>query len=539
MKRKNAKYIIVIFLFACLFFCFEDGYFMGDDSLFHTSTIMSLSSLHSFFPGKIIPVMNKGFGYGIHIFYPPFPHIFASFLYRIVGNISVTMIIMQFFSIFLAGVTMFFYSKSVFKDAKQALISSLLYMSMPYFFTDVFARVAFNEGFMFFILPIVFLGLYYLVEENYGKFYLYFVLGFSLAIYTHLVLTVYLVIIAILYLLFFYKKEFVKKKILSLVMASALVLGITMPFWCPLVEHYLLKEYYIFGIQYKGDNMVQTIGALFYFFPSVIYSGARNPLRFFIAPVSWIYLIFLCVYLLRVRVDKEDKKLLLYFFGVFIVCILFEVVQLFWNIVPNLLRNIQFSWRLCLFNSFCMAVLSGYGIRVWNGKFKNGIIIFTFLLLMVSNVYYVRNLNVYRKDIQYMDSSCCDVVSWKKEYLPRGAYMDMGSFAIRENKISGNHDEVIKIIDDSYFPNLSFDISRVDKDSEIEIPRIYYLGYVLRDDTGSKIDIFQSSSGLIGANIKKDGVYSLRYEGTFLFKISKFVAIICVVVIIYFKRKEI
>jgi len=117
--------------------------------------------------------------------------------------------------------------------------------------------------------------------------------------------------------------------------------------------------------------------------------------------------------------------------------------------------------------------------------------------------------------------------------------MDMGSFAIRENKIIGNHDEVIKIIDDSYFPNLSFDISRVDKDSEIEIPRIYYLGYVLRDDTGSKIDIFQSSSGLIGANIKKDGVYSLRYEGTFLFKISKFVAIICVVVIIYFKRKEI
>ena len=72
---------------------------------------------------------------------------------------------------------------------------------MPYLFTDIFIRGAFNESFLLFIVPLIFLGIHYLIDDNNKlMFYLLFVIGYVLAINTHLVLSIYLTVVILIYL---------------------------------------------------------------------------------------------------------------------------------------------------------------------------------------------------------------------------------------------------------------------------------------------------------------------------------------------------
>ena len=82
------------------------------------------------------------------------------------------------------------------------------------------------------------------------------------------------------------------------------------------------------------------------------------------------------------------------------------------------------------------------------------------------------------------------------------------------------------------FPNLKFEVNNISKLTEIEIPRIYYLGYELHNEKESKVPIFQTKDGFLGTNIKENGIYTLTYEGTIYNKISNLVRVITLIMII-------
>ena len=220
MKIKNIFCYLIIFLFTfTYFFFFENNTFLiADDTIFHTSNILVMAdniSFNNLIPDKILPTLVNDLGYGVNLFYPMIPHLVGAYLVKIfsVFNIGIVgvMKFIYFMIIFLSGSLMYKYIKEVFNDRKQALVTSILYQSMPYVFTDVFMRGAYNESFIFIYLPLIFLSLYYLFEvDNKRKFYIYFILGYSLLIYSHLVLAIYLAIFLIIYMLVYYKKLFTR-----------------------------------------------------------------------------------------------------------------------------------------------------------------------------------------------------------------------------------------------------------------------------------------------------------------------------------------
>ena len=59
---------------------------------------------------------------------------------------------------------------------------------MPYRLGDIVVRSAFNEVFTFLFMPLVLLGLLYLIEGNKKRFYLFFILGCSGLIYSQMVM---------------------------------------------------------------------------------------------------------------------------------------------------------------------------------------------------------------------------------------------------------------------------------------------------------------------------------------------------------------
>ena len=82
---------------------------------------------------------------------------------------------------------------------------------------------------------------------------------------------------------------------------------------------------------------------------------------------------------------------------------------------------------------------------------------------------------------------------------------------------------------------MSFEVNNISDVTEIEIelPRIFYLGYVLVDQNNNKIKLYNNSNGFLGAKISHDGIYLLTYSGTILDKISRIICFLGIIWIIF------
>ena len=550
--KKNLYCYFIIFLFAFSYFFFlnEGSYFIGDDTIFHTSNILVMSktiNIFNFVPGKIMPILVNNLGYGVNLFYPIFPHLVGAYLVKIfeVFNLGIDFVMkfMHFIVISLSGILMYKYVFTAFKNRCQALVSAIIYQSMPYLFTDIFMRCALNESFLFIYLPIIFLSLYYLFEEDDKiKFYLYFVIGYSLLIYSHLVLAVYLTIFIIGFMFVYYKKLFSKKIISKLIIASILILLITSNFWAPLLEHKLLDNYFILNYSYNTMKDVEIAKAGYYFFPLKLFS--TNPERFllfYISPISLILMFGLYFLGYRKKIKKEHGKILLGMGIFFCLSLVVATSSFVWKFVPNILKNIQFAWRLALFIAFSASVLAGYGFRLFNNKWRKIVLIITIICCFVGNCY-LTSYVTYKisDDIKFLDDSCCHI-QWSYEYLPN---ISIPNSLQLYNKTIDLNNRYIKVIKNEV-PNMEFEVFDLKGSINVEFPRIYYLGYKLVNDKGEKIILYQNRNGLLSTEIKGNGIYYLKYEGTIIDKITRLLSsvtmilsIVYMVAVKFVKRKE-
>ena len=552
MKNKNIFSYIIIFLFTFSYFIFfnSNNYLIADDTIFHTSNILVMKntiSISNLIPDKILPTLVNNLGYGVNIFYPMFPHLIGAYLAEFFDlfNIGIagTMKFIHFMIIFLSGICMYKYIDIAFKNKKQALLTAILYQSTPYLFTDVFMRGAYNESFLFIYLPIIFLGLYYLFEtKEYNKFYLCFILGYTLLIYSHLVLTIYLTIFLIPILLIYYRKLFNTNILNKLIIGSILILLITSNFWGPLLEHNLLKIYYIFNLKYVNNLSVQIANIIYYFLPMNYYPVPtfKSPnyfLLFYISPICLSLIICNYFSIYKQKIKKEHNKPLIGIF-LFLVLALFLASNTFiWNFIPNILKNIQFTWRIAIFVAFSAVILAGYGIRLFSEKTQKILLVITIIFGIISNYNLTSKLN-YKKidEIDFLKDSCCKL-QWSYEYLPVTSKMNSLQL-YNKNEYLG---ESIKVITNDV-PNMKFEVFDITNSITIEFPRIYYLGYKLTNEDGKEIKLYQNGFGLLEAKINENGTYYLTYPGTKIDRITKFLSQItitsCIIYIIFIKKKR-
>jgi len=155
MVKKNwFNYLVIISISLFYFIILLDSnvFYDAHDLEFHASNMIAMAGEISFknlIPGKILPSLVNNLGYGVNIFYPSLPHLIGAYVYKVVGSIPLTFKLLSFFLINLSGIAMYEFVRIVFKNKKQALMSAVTYISMPYFFADFFIRCAWNECFLF------------------------------------------------------------------------------------------------------------------------------------------------------------------------------------------------------------------------------------------------------------------------------------------------------------------------------------------------------------------------------------------------------
>lgn len=170
MKNNNFWPLLIIFVVSILAsrtLIFESGYFnMHDDLQVMRQLSLEKCFLDGQFPCRWIPDMGYGYGFPLFNFYPPLPYLVGQ-LFRIFGFSFITTAKLLFsLSFLLSGLSMYFFSKEIFKNKWAGVLSSIFYIWAPYHAVDVYVRGAMNESWALIFFPLILLFSYKLVASS-------------------------------------------------------------------------------------------------------------------------------------------------------------------------------------------------------------------------------------------------------------------------------------------------------------------------------------------------------------------------------------
>lgn len=524
-----------------------NGYIKGHDTDFHLSNITAIVDMLSWDNLTVqepLKYVGNNFGYGTRFFYPPLPHLTAAYITKIltvfnIDNVAIGMRITQWLTLFASGITFYLLSIKLFKSKKISMLLSLFYMTEPYHLAEIFVRDAFSEMFIPIAIPLIILGLLYLVEKNYKLFFTCFISGYTIAIYSHLAMTIYFtLIILVTFFIIYFKQIFTKKHILYLIFASIIILLLTASFWMPMLEIKIKGSYGVFMPYYmtsKGALRFSTISIseLFAFNREIDFHYIRFNLQLFVTILFFISIIFI----FKKKMWKQKEWL---FLLAFTILSSIMITSLFpWYYTPDILQTLQFPWRLALYIAFGVILISGIALKqIENKKYFNIIIGILLVLTLAGTYIYTDHLEESQIDINNINNEKC--MGNQAEYLPEKAIKNKDYFDNRSNDIiiqSGSAE--INIISDNV-PDLTFEANILEK-TTIELPRLYYMGYTLKLNDKT-IELTESENGFLQATIDESGTYVLTYSKTTVMKIANILSlgtfIFIIVFIINLKRKK-
>lgn len=527
---KHLVMILGIFLvsFALMLPLFLNEYHVGNDTMYHLTTISSIKELISTnflsgITGKILPNIGNGFGYGSRLFYPPIFHTICAYLSYFLDNFNVSLTgsikVFYLFTFFLSGVTMYICSYRFSKNKLLAFIASVIYLSSSYHLNEIYVRDAEAESILFIFLPLVILGVKELLEGNEKWFYPCFIIGYVGGILSHFTMMIYVTIFLAITLLCFYKKVFKKEFIVPFIKASVIVLLLTAFFFEPLFEHKFLGNYMVYKKWVMSLGIWHTtLWGIEYLLP-VDYSG----IYFYFSIVTLGLIGY--VLIKKRSIFKEDKYKLI---GIFtLISFIMSTRYSPWKIMPYSLFMIQFGWRLVTLVILGFALIGPEALKkskLWvKGLCVIGILIPGFL-----SIHFATD-NI-ANDLDYSFG-----LGYQREYMPVSLMDDdMEYYNNRShNVINVDTKEEVEVVNND-FPSIEFNILN---NGTYEMPRIFYYGYKLVDENNNSVNIKESSHGFLEANLSA-GKYKLTFEGSTMYRVCSEISLITLLGIIIYSLKK-
>ena len=603
-KSFIASLFIIIVSIISLIPMFDPNYnIQFNDGVQHICRLIGTEQ--SIKEGELIPVIMSnfcnGFGYSWNLFYSPvtayLPLIFRIFTtsYEMCMKLFVLAVSIG------SGFAMYFFMKKFLngyakckqenktkecninnKDTEKqkfnskldnnkiemiAILASVLYILLPYRLNDIYLRMAVSELASFMFLPIVFNGLYSIVNLKEKSWLL--VLGGAGMLLTHSMLTVYVVIFCVIYLLINIKK-LDKKTILTLFINAGIILLLTAFYWIPLLQAKLSTDYEVFNEDHmiRWDVMIALKAMpleLAFYIPGRMYYG--------IGILVIIGTVLSFTILKRKEIDRKN-------YAFFLICGLISTIMALdffpFEKLPSIFTMMQFSYRMLEFGGFFLVICASIAIGMSADKFN----IYTVMCLTcISILLLLPNLKEIPKGSYFTEDELIKgipVISETGrvhagcasfEYLPNKAFENRAYIETRENvPIILNKDSSIEnsqIKEDerqnidsknesadsknqikNYYKNgtnCSFEISAnsTEKDLEIELPYIYYIGYNVQytDESGiaHKVETYESENGFLCIDVPNENItVNVKYTGTVLMKVAYIVSLITVFALLFF-----
>lgn len=534
-KFKYELLIIIIAIIVSVPLCWKTYNYYYDDGIQHIArgflTMESMNKNQSF---TVLSRLENGFGYSWDLFYGPLSSFLMAILGNIFNNILIGYKLLLSFSLFFSGISMYCLVKKITDDKNVGVLASILYMTMPYHLTDMYIRGSIGEFISFVFIPLVFLGLYNLFNENEKDWLL--VLGIVGLIITHNLMTIICILISSVYILINlpkFKQKNIRNKFFSNIF---FILCISSFFWIPFLETSIYTKYEVYepgkmatidSVQQNGLNIKQ------------LFITNRKEYVYELGPHILVMLCFTIAVFRRMTSNIKREYIIFLIIGFLSV---FMSTKYFpWKLFGNSFSFIQFPWRMLEISSFCFSIVCAInmGIIIKNFRFLDVVIISIITIIYIFGlkefIPTIKFENTNPKDLDYEfvsgKNTDCLVGMGRNEYIPKKAYDNYFYIANREKEliILDGLAEISELKKDGNI--LTAKIEILDDKTYIELPYLYYPGYTVTID-GKKINTYESDNGFLsiglGKLVKSD--LKVEYTGTTIMKFSKLFSIISLIV---------
>lgn len=547
LTKDKEIYILLIILIALFLSAplYTRGFYTAHDTAYHISRNYATNSglLSKQFPPLIEPSFVKGFGYAWNIFYPPL-EAYINTIFSIFTSLLDALKLTIILSIALSGISMFTLLKKITKNNALSLLAAVIYMSVPYFLSDIYVRAALGEVIAYIFFPLLFYGLYDIFYDK-GKQNYFLTIGALGIILSHNISAVMAVIISFLFILLNIKKLFCKNSRLqiwkNLIINGIFIILISLFFYGPFFEHKFATDYSVYTNQTNKESFIKNT-----IYPSQLFFGKASwGVSFEVGLPIIIALLFTPIVILKIK--KENRLLYIATLCTGILFALMATSIFPWEHLPLVPSVMQFPWRFLLVSAFTLSIIASINIYyiLDNKKIENFYIILIIILLYSGN--YIKNTVAYDTEfsISFLYNNTevlTEQCGYEYEYLPTKAHNNLSYINQRSNGViitSGTATIENEQKDES---NMTFTIKESSENTTLELPFIYYLGYTIKIND-SKIDYTESDNGFIQVTIPAYDSASVKvtYTGTSLEKISFAISIIssiCFIMYIIYTEKK-
>ncbi len=514
-----------------------------DDGIQHICRIIGTEQTladKQFLP-MIMSNLCNNFGYSWNIFYSPLTA-YMSVLFRIFNFSYVNCLkLCMFVIVLLSGLTMYKLTLRITKNKKLATLASIIYILAPYRITDMYIRTALAELASFIFIPIVFEGLYIILNEEKKSYKL--ALGAAGLILTHQVIAMYTAIICFVYLIVFFKKLKSKTVLKNIGVNLLFCILMTSFYWVGLLQHYFNTSYEVF----VPGRMEREEVLIFYKakFSQLFITNSEQTMIYAIGLLSVIGLVLTPI--AYKKIPKEYKKTYMFFLitGVILIGMTLSIFP--FEKLPQALTMLQFTFRLFTFTSFFFAfvVATNFAILIKNFKTLDIVVLLTISVLLLVPYKSKLDFNLQENEERLINGVRVTENTGRvhagmasMEYLPTKAFKNLRYIANRKDEVIvlDNNEAVISDYT-KQASNMNCKISNINKETTIELPYIYYLGYRVYAN-GQEIKYTESDNGFIQINIAQDSQIKVKYLGTNEMLISYAVSIISFATIIVLNHKN-
>ena len=555
-KLTNKKLHYILIILCVIIFAipmFQLSLVNTDDGKLHILRIIGVENAINSgeFPPIISPDFCKTWGYAVNLFYNPISTYIPLLLNFIFHDISLSIKLFICIAMLFAGIAMYRFLNNVTKNENIGFIASILYITLPYYLSDIYIRGGVAEVTALAFIPIVFYGLYNLLHQD-GKKHYYIAIGAIGLTLSHTITTVYVAIFCLIYILINYKtlknKEIIKKCAINVLF----ILLITSFFTIPLFANKINANYTIFESQLMGTNSIEVTQNALNIKELFIYDKEKEVhfelgipilLGLILTPFAWR------------KIRKENKEQ-------YIILILFSIISIWmttkyfpWLLLPDFLSVIQFPWRMLGIGSIFISSISA--INIWVtlktiikqiDKIKYPIIITIFSILVIfANLtpftYTKGNDKEYEK--YRKENITLTHHEINREYLPINAYLQKDGFLnTRDNKIHVVQGQANIENENKYKLKTMANIKTKETEKiTLEFPYIYYLGYniYIQNENGEKIklDAKESENGFVSTSFTgvSNAQIVCEYKTPAIYWISIGISIISIIIfVIYLNR---
>ncbi|HFQ1123932.1 TPA: YfhO family protein [Enterococcus faecium] len=527
MKKIFSVKIFIVYAFVSLLYLFPAfknmeifGFY---DTAFHINRALSLESI---FSSPINFETFRSYGMQVNNFYP-WLTLYPLFLLIKFTNLAIGY---NLFLYIVTLITLFICHYVMYEITKKHVTSSffaIIYTTSSFRSVEIFLRGAMGELLAMSILPLILLGFIKLYDSK-KESWVMLAISMTLLIYTHVLsvaMTMVMIIIALI-IQFYRKKKIEIFLIIKLIKAAIVTLLLSLAFIGPMIEQTLYQDLnrpYVDILQKRAIYLGKEF---------LIGSIDSELLSFGIGLTLLICLIILTFNFKKLGILSK----ITYIMGIISILLCTKIFP--WFALQNTPLNIiQAPWRFMIFStlfiSFSVSLFISPQLEKFSYTRRRNFILLLILAISILNYSSVVNMV---KEMNFQGTYSNEQMENKLEEFENFDYVPIGYK--KDQLLLKNHQvtEDGQVIYSSFSPNkdeITFTF-KSSKGKTIVLPVFRYKGLTVTVNSKNATVLKQGGPFVTVKSESGINKVTIRYSYTFFSKISLFISIITLIVLLFY-----